>query len=791
MPIISIRKKIKIFAILIFIFSFSGCGSGSSFHKAKRYSQLSKDYYRKAIGAYEKIIRSGKANDEIYLNLGKLYFENGDFLSAIDAFKRCSLKEAKKYLGISYYKVGDLTEALKIFDSLGILEDDFYLYHYGLVCEGLNLYEQAKSIYQRIKKPPYYQLAKQNLSRIEEISSKESLLDLNKFFSSKFSRQYYPEAGALFLKVDEEIEITEENTSIYTGHFIIKILDERGKEDFSEVIINYDSTYEKPYLEFARTIKEDGTSVSVGKKHIRDVSRYLNFPLYSNARALIISMPEVTVGCIIEYKFKVFKNQLIDKKNISLSYFLQENEPIIEANFSVILPEDRILNIKTLNERYNRSGALLNPEILKEKNKIKYIWKFKDIPQIIPEPNMPDNVEVNPIIIISTFSSWDKIYDWWWGLAKDKIKASKPIKEIVQRLIKDAKNDEEKARVIYNFCARNIRYVAVAYGQAGYEPHFAEEIFLNKYGDCKDQSILLVTMLREAGLKAYPVLIGTQDYFNLYPDFPSVLFNHCIVMVELERGSVFLDPTCTTCSFGDLPADDQERKVLVFKDDGFEIKETFLSSFSHNKIISSLKIKLENDETIMAEKRVIPFGLYNQIQRAWFLYSQPEMIRQSIEKGIQDISTGAKLENYNIENLEEWGKPVILKYDFKGPFSWISAGDLRILPQLSELAVDLVAKEKRNYPLKLGLPTTEEKEIIFEFPSDFVVTYLPENIHVNSAWIEFIVEYAIKDKTLYFKQKKINKQMIVDPEDYPEFRKFYQELFKRIKQRVVFKKINK
>jgi len=788
MLIIGMRKRIKIFILLILI-SLLGCDFSA--YKAKRYSKLSKDYYQKAIKEYQNLIRKGKTNPALYLDLGKLYFEKGDFLSAIDIFNKCNLKEAKKYLAISYYKIGDLTEALKIFDSLGILEDDFYLYHYGLVCEGLNLYEQAKSVYQRIKKPPYYQLAKQNLSRIEEISSKESLLDLNKFFSLKFSRQFYPEAGALFLKVDEEIEITEENTSIYTGHFIIKILDERGKENFSEVVINYDSTYEKPYLEFARTIKEDGTWVSAGKKHIRDVSRYLNFPLYSNARALIVSMPEVSVGTIIEYKFKVFKNQLIDKKNFSLSYFLQEAEPIIEAKFSVTLPEDRTLNIKTLNERYNQFSASLNPKILKEKNKIRYIWEFKDIPQVIPEPNMPDNVEINPIIILSTFSSWQKIYDWWWNLAKDKIKATKPIKELVHKLTKDAKTEEEKAKALYNFCALNIRYVAVAYGQAGYEPHQAEEIFLNKYGDCKDQSILLVTMLREAGINAYPVLIGTEDYFDLYPDFPSVLFNHCIVMVKLKEKSIFLDPTCTTCAFGDLPAGDQKRKVLVFKDEGFEIKETPLSSFTHNKIISSLKIKLENDETLKAEKRIIPYGFYNQIQRAWFLYSQPEMVRQSIEESIQDISLGAKLEDYNIENLDQWDKPVILKYNFSGPFSWISAGELRILPQLSELAVDLVAKEKRNYPLKLGLPSTEEREIIFEFPSDLTITYLPENIHSDSKWLEFVVEYKIKDNTLYFKQREIDKERILEPSEYAEFRAFYQELLKKIKQRVVFKKIKR
>ncbi|MCM8782718.1 MAG: DUF3857 domain-containing protein, partial [Candidatus Omnitrophica bacterium] len=668
MSIINTRKDKWIFFVLI-LFVF-GCQK-HSLNKAKQYSILADIYYRKAVKVYKDLILKGRGDDSIYFNLGKLYFEHADFGLAIETLKKSNLSEAKKYIAISYYKTNDYTEALKIFDNLGALEDDFYLYHYGLNCEALNLYEQARLIYQRIKNPPYKNLARKNLDKIEQIFKQDISLEdkeMERFFDKRFSKEFYPEASALFLLVDEEYEVAADKSAVYSGHFIIKILDERGKEDFSEVIIGYDSTYEKPHLEFARTIKEDRTSVPVGKKHIRDVSRYLNFPLYSNARALIVSMPEVSPGCIIEYKIKISKNQLIDKKHFSFSYFLQEAEPIVEANFSVVLPSIMTLNIKTLNEKYNQFGAELSPTILKEENKIKYLWRFQDIPQIISESFMPSNVEVNPTIILSTLSKWQQVYDWWWRLSKDKLKATKPIKEAVYKLTKDAKNPEEKARSLYNFCTRYIRYVAVAYGQAGYEPHTAEEIFLNKYGDCKDQSILLVTMLREAGLKAYPVLIGSRDYFNLSPDYPSVLFNHCIVLVELEGKTIFLDPTSTTCSFGDLPVDDQERKVLVFKDDGFQIMDTPVFSAQHNNILHSFKVNLDSEGMITAEKKIIPGGFYNQVQRAWLLYSQPEMIRQSIEEGIQDISVGAKLNSYKIENLEDWDKPVILKYDFKGPF---------------------------------------------------------------------------------------------------------------------------
>ena len=39
------------------------------------------------------------------------------------------------------------------------------------------------------------------------------------------------------------------------------------------------------------------------------------------------------------------------------------------------------------------------------------------------------------------------------------------------------------------------------FGIGGYQPHRAEEIFANRYGDCKDKVTLLSAMLREIGVE--------------------------------------------------------------------------------------------------------------------------------------------------------------------------------------------------------------------------------------------------------------------------------------------------
>lgn len=775
------------FCLLI---SLSACAKKSQVEQAQGYIQQSQVYYQKAIRLYKELIAKGKDLDRLHFELGYLYYNHGEFAGAIEEFKNTNDSRANKFLAVSYYRLGNFTDALEVFGKIDH-PDDECLYYYGLTAEKLNLFERALELYKKTRE--LAPLALERINAIEKQVSAVHIKDIdpqvNNILASAPSQDEYPQAGALILFCDEKIEITPQNTQVSTFHYIVKILNERGKESFAETHIDYDSTYEKVELEYARIIKPDGGVVEVGSRHIRDVSKYLNFPLYSNVRVYIISFPEITEGASIEYKVKIHCNQLINKKDFVINYPLQASEPILEANFTIDLPPDRTLYIKTLNEKYNDFGATLTPQIQKKDDRLIYSWQFKDIPQIIPEPGMAPEVEINSTMLISTFDDWQDIYNWWWLLSKDKIKADLAIKDKVGQLTQGLVLPEAKIRAIYNFCARQIRYVAVEYGQAGYEPHLAADIFKNKYGDCKDQAVLLVTMLKEAGFSAWLVLIPTKGYYNLNPDFPAVLFNHCIAAVSIDGRVTFIDPTAETCSFGDLPGDDQGRGVIVFKEDGYQIQSTPLYPAEHNLMKQSLNIKVKPDETITAEKSIFTFGRYDQAQRAWLLYTPPELIEQALKEKIQEVSIGAKLDEYNIKNLEDLSLPLVLSYAFRGPEYFTVAGSFRIMPQLAGVDTSLVAKDKRRYPIDFGILDTREAMFEIELPSNFAIKYMPQDVNEDSPWLKFNIEYEHKDNRVIIIQKTELKKTMVLESEYSDFKDFFEGLAKQVKQRIVIERL--
>ena len=775
----------RIIGLLIIAVLALGCVQESPSYLAKQ----GEYFYKKAIASYQRLVKKEKRNVAQRIALAKLYLNRGDFEAAIKTLKGQEDKTAKQLLGEAFYQAGDYTQALGLFERSGKISEDEYLYYYGLTCQRQNLYEKALELFGRIKGKEYSALAGERVSSIQGLSL--GGLDISDQLKEKIeeaTREKYPLAGAVMILVDEHVKLSPDNTLVSDARYLIKILNERGKKDFAEVVIGYDSTYEKVELEYARTVKPSGEVIAAGEKDIRDVSRYMNFPLYSNARARIISMPEISEGALIDYRVRTIQHQLINKEDFDLAYSLKENEPVLQGRFSLDLPKGRDLKIKVLNPGYNPQNIDLAPKISETASERNYLWEFRDIPQIELEPDMPPMAEIDPIILMSTFDSWDEIYKWWWDLTKERISADSAINGKTKELVKGKNTPEEKIRAIYNYCVQEVRYVGVEYGQAGYQPHPAPEIFKNKYGDCKDKAILFIAMLKSAGIDGYPVLIGTRGMPVTAKDFPALNFNHCIAAVELNQKTVFLDITAEVCSFGDLPADDQERTVLLFKKDGYELIDTPLLLPRENLIRYRTEMILGQDETVSAKRTVSGLGQFDQAQRFWTRYTPPNLIEESLKAKVQSLVTSGDLISYKYENADNLDLPIKLTYEFKGKNFLSRAGQARILPQFTKIDTSSSAKASRIYPLELGQPSVNEAVFSIRLPVNFKIKYLPESRALTSPWIDYAVDYKLKGGILTVSQNQGLKKRQAAVREYPEFKKFLEDAAILLDEHIILEK---
>lgn len=194
------------------------------------------------------------------------------------------------------------------------------------------------------------------------------------------------------------------------------------------------------------------------------------------------------------------------------------------------------------------------------------------MPAVVLEPHMPPLREVIPSLQFGIASythrmqkhavegdSWALLGQQYSLLTRNFLcdkKTGLALMRKAEELAKDRETDREKVESLYEFMQSEIRYVAIDLDESGIIPHVPSDVFDKRYGDCKDQAFLFITMLAEAGIEAYPVLVRSRQTGEIIEDFVSFgQFNHMAVGVPAEclgdhadvdaAAIPYLDPTGT------------------------------------------------------------------------------------------------------------------------------------------------------------------------------------------------------------------------------------------------------
>jgi hypothetical protein len=154
-----------------------------------------------------------------------------------------------------------------------------------------------------------------------------------------------------------------------------------------------------------------------------------------------------------------------------------------------------------------------------------------------------------------------------------KVEITREIEDQAIKLTSDAGTSDEKIKSIADFIQNNIQYIYADLNRGGYTPHTAGDILRSRYGDCKDQTILLISMLKAIGIEAYPALINPYPYEE-YLQIPSIYFSHLITYIPRSDKDIWLDLTSGVTPFPDLLYTNQNRTAFVINESGGKLMKT-------------------------------------------------------------------------------------------------------------------------------------------------------------------------------------------------------------------------
>ncbi|APD07424.1 hypothetical protein UJ101_01917 [Flavobacteriaceae bacterium UJ101] len=332
---------------------------------------------------------------------------------------------------------------------------------------------------------------------------------------------------------------TNSITSEYYTRNVIKILESSGVQHNSSISFLYDPTYQSATVHSINIIREGEriNKLDINKFQLLQREENAENHIYDGTLTAILNLEDIRKGDIIDYSYTIKGFNPIYNNYFSTNFQLDYYEPV--GKMIAYLITDKKLNFKYSNPE-------LKPIIETKNNYTSYLWETKNIKNIEFEENTPSWFNYYQNISISEFNNWKEVANWAEKVFKINQTLSPALKEKIEFIRSNFKDDGVKIKEVLKFVQNEVRYLGLESGIGSHKPFHPNKVFEQRYGDCKDKSLLMSTMLNELGIEAYPILVNSYLEHKITEKLPSSkIFNHCIVKVVSNNNEFWYDPTYT------------------------------------------------------------------------------------------------------------------------------------------------------------------------------------------------------------------------------------------------------
>jgi hypothetical protein len=562
-----------------------------------------------------------------------------------------------------------------------------------------------------------------------------TVADWDKFDDSDLPDQEdYPDAGAVILFDEGVVEIADAGEIDFTyfeRHRVVKVFNTSGYS-YANISIGYNENSDVEMIE-ARTIAADGKITVLDDENIFDITLYPRFVFFSDQRAKIFTFPAVDDGCILEYKYRLAMkgNTLIH------SWYFQNSSPTQLSRFSLITPSQWEINNKLYNININ-SSLYKTPST----NKSTRTWEARDLDEFPSEIAMPAARDISARVEISPvgFRTWSDVALWYHNLSESQMIVDEEITEIALRLTKDIDDEVEKVKRIFEWVRDRVRYVAVSIGIGGFKPHSADEVLLNRYGDCKDMTTLFCSAAKAVDIPVQQVLISTQPNGHVDTSLVSPFqFNHVIAYYPLEGDSgLWLDATKKGNPFGKVPWYNQNRLALVVDENGNGIfRRTPSHGKTDNKVSIEWEIDLDTELNAMIEGRNKYSGALATEIRQGLMNINDKRSKQWVEGYLSTRCSGIDLQSFSISNVDTVNDPLIISYQFKTELLASQTDNLAVIDLASIILMELpdyFRSKSRKTPIEFRHGSTYQLDLTLNLPEGWHIQRSSRNDSLTSQY---------------------------------------------------------
>jgi len=350
----------------------------------------------------------------------------------------------------------------------------------------------------------------------------------------------YVEDGRNFLLVDRQVRWIGDEQEYYY-RIATEILNRTGLEEIAAISRDFDPNIETLTL-VQLDVRRNGETLPLRDQVTANLFRResrLESGIIDGTLTAHIDVPGVRVGDIVDVAFVWRSQEYLPGMNFSGSYSMEYSTPVALARTIVHWPNDREMSLAEV-------PGFLQSTVVPGKDTTRYEWRVADRIPLYVSNDVPSEYRPWAAINLSSFKTWGSVSDTLNQHYTSSPKVPPSWAAKVDQIAADYETPEGRAFAALQLVQDEIRYVGLEVGAGGYIARSPAQVVANEFGDCKDKSMLLKTILNSLGIEAQVALANLETGYGLKDQLPGLnAFDHMIVGANLDGETFWMDPTAT------------------------------------------------------------------------------------------------------------------------------------------------------------------------------------------------------------------------------------------------------
>ncbi len=564
----------------------------------------------------------------------------------------------------------------------------------------------------------------------------------------------------------------------------VRVQTDAGVQQWGLLKLPFQSATQTVDLDYARVRKADGSTVVTPADNIQDLDAEItrSAPFYSDLREKHVAVKGLGKGDILEYQAHWRTTKPLIPGQFWVQYNFHHDGIVLDERVQIKVPAERAVKVK---------GPQATQTVTTAEGSRIYTWTYSRLQSAKePEDDQKKLTETAlgrlspPDVQISSFQSWEEVGRWYWNLQKDRVEPTAAVRAKVAELTKGMTGDAAKLHALYSFVSTQYRYIGIAFGIGRYQPHAADDVLTNNYGDCKDKHTLLASLLEAAGITLYPALINSSR--KLDPEVPSpAQFDHIIGYLPpaKDRDAAWLDTTIEVAPFGYLVTPLRDKQALVMSGEKLiQLVSTPADPPSPSSEVFKIDGKLSDDGTFEAKVEDTTQGDGEVLIRAVFRRVPQPQWKDLVQQISYGLGYSGTVSEVSASTPEEIGEPFHFSYSYnrKDYPDWKSDHHFTV-PGLPFFMPPV--RDNAKYPIWLGPPTETVSDSKVEIPKGYKAQ-TPSNVDLKYNFAEYHASYSRDNGVLIAKRRLLSKLHEVPVAEFDDYRSFVKNLQNDVNQYV-------